>query len=101
MSTVGPAHNTPFLPSGVRKDCSKEMEGDVIRWPLASGISAVELAADANGFSGADIQGVCTRAAMRAVRRAVIRRIGEGAEEVSVVVEPGDLQAALEEARQR
>ena len=42
--------------------------------PLAPGISAGALAAGTEGFSGADIQGVCTKAALRAVRRAVAGR---------------------------
>jgi transitional endoplasmic reticulum ATPase len=67
--------------------------------PLAPGISARDLAAGTDGFSGADIQGVCTKAALRAVRRAVASRIGEPAEEVLVIVGPDDLRAALEEAR--
>src|SRR5664280_3575204 len=37
--------------------------------PLAPGIDVSHLAADTDGFSGADIQGLCTRAALRAVRR--------------------------------
>ena len=47
--------------------------------PLAPGISAGSLAAGTDGFSGADIQGVCTKAALRAVRRAVAGRVGEAA----------------------
>jgi len=41
---------------------------------------------------------VCMKAALRAVRRAVIQRIGEPSEEAVVVVEPDDLATALKEA---
>ncbi len=44
--------------------------------PLAPGISASNLAAETDGFSGAEIEGVCTKAALRAVRRAVASRVG-------------------------
>jgi len=43
--------------------------------PLAPGISTSHLAAGTDGFSGAEIQALCTRAALRAVRRAVADRI--------------------------
>jgi transitional endoplasmic reticulum ATPase len=66
--------------------------------PLAPGIGAGSLAAAADGFSGADIQGVCTKAALYAVRRAVAARIGQPAREAPVIVEPGDLETALKEA---
>ena len=38
---------------------------------VGAGIQRQHLAADTDGFSGAEIQGVCTNAALRAVRRAV------------------------------
>jgi transitional endoplasmic reticulum ATPase len=67
--------------------------------PLAPGISVGDLAAGTDGFSGADIQGVCTKAALRAVRRSVTSRIGKPAEEAPVIIGPDDLRTALEEAR--
>jgi transitional endoplasmic reticulum ATPase len=67
--------------------------------PLAPGVSVGNLAANTDAFSGADIQGVCTKAALRAVRRAVIHRIGKPAEEARVIIEPDDLETALKEAR--
>jgi transitional endoplasmic reticulum ATPase len=66
--------------------------------PLAPGISAGSLAAATDGFSGADIQGVCTKAALHAVRRAVAGRVGKPPVEAPVVVEPNDLETALKEA---
>jgi transitional endoplasmic reticulum ATPase len=65
--------------------------------PLAPGISAGDFAAGSYGFSGADIQGVCTKAAVRAVRRAVTSEIGKQKGE-PVIITPGDLEAALKEA---
>ena len=67
--------------------------------PLAPGISTSQLAADTDGFSGADIQGLCTRAALRAVRRAVVHRIAHPGDEAEVIVGPDDIDAALKEAR--
>jgi transitional endoplasmic reticulum ATPase len=66
--------------------------------PLAPGISACDLAANTQGFSGAEIESVCMKAALRAVRRAVIQRIGEPSEDAVVLVEPDDLATALKEA---
>jgi transitional endoplasmic reticulum ATPase len=67
--------------------------------PLAPGISISRLAAGTDGFSGADIQGLCTRAALRAVRRAVARRIAKPGEAAEVIVGPDDLETALKEAK--
>jgi transitional endoplasmic reticulum ATPase len=67
--------------------------------PLGPGIGTSQLAADTDGFSGADIQGLCTRAALRAVRRAVVHRIAHPGDEAEVIVGPDDLEAALKEAR--
>ncbi|MEK7390069.1 MAG: hypothetical protein AAB036_10265, partial [Elusimicrobiota bacterium] len=39
--------------------------------PLAPGISAADLASRTADFSGAEIQAVCAKAALRAVRRAL------------------------------
>jgi transitional endoplasmic reticulum ATPase len=66
--------------------------------PLAPGVSAGDLAAGTDGFSGADIQGVCTKAALHAVRRAVAARVGEPSHEAPVMVQPEDLETALKEA---
>ena len=67
--------------------------------PLAPGISASDLAANTDGFSGADIQGVCTKAALCAVRRAVTRRMDAPPAEAPVLIGPDDLEAALREAK--
>jgi transitional endoplasmic reticulum ATPase len=67
--------------------------------PLAPGVDVNALASDTDGFSGAEIQGVCTKAGLRAVRRAVVRRIEKPADEAPVIIELDDLATALKEAR--
>jgi transitional endoplasmic reticulum ATPase len=67
--------------------------------PLAPGVSIDSLAAATEEFSGAEIQGVCTKAALRAVRRAVAARIEKPEDKVAVIINPDDLEAELEEAQ--
>jgi transitional endoplasmic reticulum ATPase len=67
--------------------------------PLASGIEIDGLAAATEDFSGAEIQGICAKAALSAVRRAVASKIANPEAAVTVVLEPGDLEAELEEAQ--
>ena len=68
--------------------------------PLAPGISAAELASGTADFSGAEIQAVCAKAALRAVRRAVEEGKRKPAAEVRVTIQAADLGAALEEVKQ-
>lgn len=70
------------------------------RKPLAAGISAADLAARTEGFSGAEIESVCTKAALHAVRRAVAQAQKTEQAAVSVTVLRQDAEAALEEVRQ-
>ncbi|MBM4300251.1 MAG: CDC48 family AAA ATPase [Deltaproteobacteria bacterium] len=66
--------------------------------PLAKGVSAKQLAAKSEGLSGAEIAGVCNQAALAAVRRAVAAELAqEGAGEAKVLIQPADLEEALEE----
>jgi transitional endoplasmic reticulum ATPase len=65
--------------------------------PLDVGISVKDLASQTDGFSGADISSVCTRAARFAVRRAVQAGEKAPADQVRVTIEGSDLAAALEE----
>jgi transitional endoplasmic reticulum ATPase len=68
--------------------------------PIAGDVSASELAAETEGFSGAEIQGVCRRASLEAVRQAIDTEHGDVAEKdwpVSVTRE--HISHALEEAR--
>lgn len=70
------------------------------RKPLAPGIQAAELGARSEGFSGADIESVCSKAALRAVRRTVESGLQRPPDQLQVTVSAGDLDAALEETRQ-
>ncbi len=69
--------------------------------PLGSGISAKDLAARSDGFSGAEIEWVCTKAALHAVRRAVESGQGKPVEEIKARVESGDMETALREVEKR
>ena len=71
------------------------------RKPVAEGISAVALAARTEGFSGAAIESVCTRAGLHAVRRAVQDGQRAPEEAMRVVVEAADVEAALAELEKR
>ncbi len=65
--------------------------------PLALEIRKEELAARMEGFSGAEIASVCSKAALRAVRRAIEAGKGQDLEKVKVLIELQDLEAALTE----
>ena len=69
--------------------------------PLGSGISAAGLAARSAGFSGAEIEWVCTKAALHAVRRAVESGREKPVEEIKALVESGDMDTALTEVEKR
>ncbi len=69
--------------------------------PLQAGISAAELAARTEGFSGADIESVCTRAALRAVRRTVEAESGKPPDELRLTIAAEDVKEALAAVRQR
>ena len=69
--------------------------------PLGAGISFNNLASRTEGFSGADISSTCTRAALRAVRRAVQTGDKAPAGQARVTLEASDLEEALEEVRQQ
>jgi len=68
--------------------------------PLGRGINVKELASRSDGFGGADISSVCTRAARRAVRRAVQSGKDATTDQNAVTIEASDLEAALEESLQ-
>jgi transitional endoplasmic reticulum ATPase len=65
--------------------------------PLEPGIDPAELAAATEGLSGAEIAGICNRAALSAVRRAVNNLKAAPDSEVSVLVTKSDIEAALAE----
>jgi len=65
--------------------------------PLGAGISLKNLASRTEGFSGADVSSMCTRAARRAVRRAVQAGDKAPAGQARVTIEASDLEGALQE----
>jgi transitional endoplasmic reticulum ATPase len=67
--------------------------------PTFSGIDACELAARTEGFSGADIAGVCQRAALEALRRVVAAAGGGPPDEASLEIEPSDFEVSLAEVK--
>jgi transitional endoplasmic reticulum ATPase len=69
--------------------------------PLAAGIDGADLAARTDTFSGAEIQAVCTRAALSAVRRVIAGAKPGGSGESQVLIVGADLDLALEEVRRR
>jgi transitional endoplasmic reticulum ATPase len=68
--------------------------------PLCPGIDAASLAARSTDFSGAEIEAVCTKAALRAVRRTVAVDKSKTVEEMQVRIEAADLEAAFQEVKQ-
>jgi transitional endoplasmic reticulum ATPase len=68
--------------------------------PLARGIALDQLVLRTEGLSGAEIAGLFNKAALRAVRRAVVAGKDEPAEEAKVMIEPQDVEEALKEIRQ-
>ncbi|MBZ5626243.1 MAG: CDC48 family AAA ATPase [Acidobacteriia bacterium] len=69
--------------------------------PLEAGIDLGDLAARTGSFSGAEIQAVCTRAALRAVRRVIAGAQTEGSDASRVCIGAADLDLAVEEVRRR
>ena len=63
--------------------------------PASPGIDATALAARTEGFSGADMAGVCQRAAMEALRRVVATAEGGSPDEASLNIELSDFDAVL------
>jgi transitional endoplasmic reticulum ATPase len=71
--------------------------------PLAPGVDIPSLAARSDGFSGADIALVCSRAGLAAIRRAIAQGVAQERDPAKgvVVIEAGDLEGALAEVRAR
>jgi transitional endoplasmic reticulum ATPase len=67
--------------------------------PLAAGIDPGNLAAESEGFTGADIASVCNKAALSAVRRAVAEGKKVRAEKVKVQIEETDIRNSFEEMK--
>ncbi len=85
------------IPLPNREDREKIFSVHFRKKPLAGGISARELSLKTEGFSGAEIESVCSLAGLRAIRR-VIQALRENpAAEVHVLIEAEDIEAALQE----
>jgi transitional endoplasmic reticulum ATPase len=69
--------------------------------PLGLDIDVASLASRTDTFSGAEIEAVCTRAALRAVRRVIAVRDPESTDVGALVIAGADLDAAIEEIQQR
>jgi len=69
--------------------------------PLGPGIRAKDLAARSDGISGAEIEWVCTKAALHAVRRAVEQGQEKPVGEIKARVEAFDMEMALKEVQAR
>ena len=67
--------------------------------PTSPGIDPAGLAARMEGFSGAEIAGVCRRAAMEALRRVVVAAEGAAPDEASLNIEASDFDAVLAEIK--
>jgi transitional endoplasmic reticulum ATPase len=69
--------------------------------PLATEVSAQDLASRSEGYGGAEISSVCHQAALRAIRRAVHAAGKTAGAPARVAIEAEDLAAAMEEAGHR
>jgi transitional endoplasmic reticulum ATPase len=68
--------------------------------PVAPGVSPSSLASKTEGFSGADIAGVCHKAALRALRRAVDQEAGiAGGKTIKLQITNEDLLSSIEEIK--
>ncbi|MFH0823088.1 MAG: CDC48 family AAA ATPase [Pseudomonadota bacterium] len=65
--------------------------------PLEEEMDVPDLAARAEGFSGAEIASVCNRAALMTVRRAVAALRENPDQEIKILVRRADIEAALKE----
>lgn len=85
------------IPVPDEKDRREIFEVHLRNKPLAPGIEPDKLAARVGGISGAEIASICKKAALKAVRRAVEEAKGEPGAEAKIVIQPEDIEAALEE----
>jgi len=68
--------------------------------PVAPRVSPASLASKTEGFSGADIAGVCHKAALRALRRAVEQEAGiAGGKTIKLQITNADLLSSMEEIK--
>lgn len=69
--------------------------------PLAKGIGADKLAAQSEGFSGADIAAVCNLAAHSAVRRMVEDQNSRSPAKLKICIEVEDIETAVADTKKR
>jgi transitional endoplasmic reticulum ATPase len=82
------------------KDRKEIFEIHLRNKPLAKGVSPNDLAAGTEGFSGADIAGVCHKAALKALRRVVQGGGGEkSGKAVDLRIRREDLSHTIEEVK--
>jgi transitional endoplasmic reticulum ATPase len=86
------------IPIPDQKDRREIFEVHLRRKPLGAGISLDNLAAPTDGLSGAEIASICSKAALRAVRRAVVAMRDGAGDQVKVLIEAEDIESALGEA---
>ncbi len=67
--------------------------------PLAGEMDLKQLAAQTEGFTGAEIAAVCHRAALDAVRRTVAEAQGEALDEAPISITAEQLRSAMEQVR--
>jgi transitional endoplasmic reticulum ATPase len=68
--------------------------------PVATRVSPANLASKTEGLSGADIAGVCHKAALRALRRAVEQEAGRaGGKTIKLQITNADLLSSMEEIK--
>jgi transitional endoplasmic reticulum ATPase len=67
--------------------------------PLGQGIGIEDLAARTTGFSGAQIESVCNKAALGAIRRVVEGLKGAPSHDSDVIIEMKDMEEALAEMK--
>lgn len=88
------------IPIPDKKDRRDIFEVHLRNKPLAPKISLSDLAAQTEGFSGADIAGVCHSAAIKALRRIVEKGGGDEADDtIELKITKTDLLDSIEEVR--
>jgi len=89
------------IPSPSRDDRKEIFNIGLRGKPLAEDVCSDELAASTDGFTGADIRGVCNRAALEAIRECVDRmeRKAKASGSVKVLIRRAHLEQAVREVQ--
>jgi transitional endoplasmic reticulum ATPase len=87
------------IPLPDRADREEILKVHLRNKPLSKKIHIKELSRQTEEFTGADIAGLCNRAALEAVRRAVMTASGQETCELEVLLEPEDIEKALKEVQ--